>query len=352
MGGEKRDSGAYDGIAVLPFKQGAGSFFVKCIRHFLPVIYNPIHSKMMAGQIQNIFSKNGTCPDVIHYHDLAFAPVAVRLKKTLGCKLIFDSHEFFFSYAFNGGLNKKTCLSASRALLQWKNAIKSADFTIGCTKTMDNLISIIRQDDNHGIIYNSSMFAAKTQKRSIAGKEKIVLLHEGAMPFNRGLKLMLEMFRDEYIREHFKLRIVGTVKGAEKEYFDQKCRDYNITEENIYFTGWVDYLEVPNALQGDIGILFFEKSFNAFYSMPNKLFNYHNAGLPVLATHCADLSDTIRDLKTGVIIERNVEAVKDGLKELVAHYEVYQTNVLFHQQEFNWQSDEKQLFEIYEGVLR
>ncbi len=306
---------------------------------------------MECKRVCSVLKKENIHPDIIHFHDLAFAPVAINLKKNLGCKLIFDSHEFFFSYPFNMGLSKKTCRKAEKALLQWKKAIKGADFTISCTRTMDNLISMIRQDDNHGIVYNSSMFCPETRKRSLEVGKKIVLLHEGSMPFNRGLRLMLEMFCDEYIRSRFQLKIVGTVKGAEKKYFEEKCREYGLTEANIYFTGWVDYLEVPKALKGDIGILFFEKTFNTFYGMPNKLYNYHVAGVPVIATHCADLSDTIEQLGTGVVVERTVSAVKEGLKELAEHYEEYQGRVLEHQSVFHWSADEVHLLDIYERVL-
>ena len=163
---------------------------------------------------------------------------------------------------------------------------------------------------------------------------------------------MLEMFRDEYIRSHFQLRVVGTVSGAEKKYFEKKCCEYNITEENIYFTGWVDYPNIPEMLKGDIGILFFEKVFNAFYSMPNKLYNYHVAGIPVLATHCADLSVTIEKLRTGIVVERTVSAVREGLVKLIDHYEEYQQRVLDYQRMFHWSVDEDRLFGIYEKLLK
>ncbi len=351
MGGKFVDQGEYENVKCIAYKKLCNNFIIKCIRKFLPFFYYPFATRIEVNRIKNILSYNKIKPDVIHFHDLGFTSIALKLKKKLNCKLIFDSHEFFFSYPFNYGLSRKSCRNSSNALLKWKKAIIGADFAIGCTNTMDNLISLIRQDENHGIIYNSSMFEMNTEKRSIKQGRKIVLLHEGSMPFNRGLKLMLEIFRDDYIRENFQLRIVGNVKGAEKQYFEDKCREYNLTEENIYFTGWLDYLDVPKALQGDIGILFFEKAFNAFYSMPNKLFNYQVVGVPVLSTHCADLSDIINKFNTGIVVERNIESVKQGLKKLCEHYEYYQNNVLENQKKFHWSTDEKQLFEIYRKVL-
>lgn len=351
MGGEKRGQGEYESVRCLAFKGECRNFFIRCIRRFLPFIYNTIYVCIETKRIISVLNKNNIRPDLIHFHDLGFVLSALKLKKKFGCKLVFDSHEFFFVYPLYNGLKLKNCFFASRTLLRWKSALKNTDYVISCTRTMDNLVSLIRKDDEHGIIYNSSMFTPETEKRFVSKNRKLVLLHEGTMSFDRGLKLMIEMFQDEYIREHFQLRIVGTVKGEEKEYYERKCHEYGLTEDNIYFTGWVDYLDVPKALKGDIGILFFEKAFNAFYSMPNKLFNYHISGIPVLATHCADLCDTIEQLGTGVIVERNVESVKNGLVKLVAHYDEYQSHVLEHQKEFYWSSDEERLFSIYERVL-
>lgn len=354
IAGEKREAGIYNGVKVLPFKvenSNKISFFERCIRHFFPSIYAFFLGKIFVSRTFKVILHNNIQPDVIHYHDIQFAPAAKALKRKFGCKLIFDSHEFFFSYPFNRGITRKSCRNASRMLLNWKDAMKNSDFTIDCTKTMDNFVSIIRNDDFHGIVQNTSMFAMNTVQRSITGKEKIVLVHEGSLRFDRGLRLMIELFRDEYVQKHFQLRIVGSLKGGEKTYFSQKCHEYNITDEHIYFTGWVDYMAVPNALsKGDIGVIFFEKTFNTFYGMPNKLYNYHIVGIPVLSVHCADLSDTILQCGTGVVVERNVESIKLGLVKLAEHYSEYQKNVLTYQQRFHWSSDEKQLLEIYKNI--
>ena len=348
----KIEQGIHDNICCLAYKSEKTSFILSFLKRHRPTLYKRLYNRYLTGQVLKVLNKNNIHPDIIHFHDLRFMYVAIALKEKLGCKLIFDSHEFYFAYSFNVGFTEKSCFNAGYILSDWSKAIKASDYVIGCTKTMDNLISIIRQDDNHGIVYNTAMFEADSRERSININNKIILLHEGSLEFSRGLKLMIDIFRDEYIREHFQLRIVGTINGEEKKYFEQKCQEYNITEDNIYFTGWVDYLDVPKEMKGDIGILFFEKKLNAFYSMPNKFYNYLAKGLPVIATHCADFCDMIEKKQTGVVVERNVESVKDGLIKLVDNYDYYQRNVLKSQDEYLWSNDEKTLFAIYEQVLK
>lgn len=347
MGNKKLPIGVYDNIHCLAYKKIKHNFFWKCMNKALPII----KSYLEYTKINNILVKNGIKPVIIHYHEIELTDVVIKLKKIFKCKTIFDCHEFYFSYPFNSGLTRKTLRHSSKMLLKMKKTFLSVDYVISVTKTLDNIISIIRKDNNHSVIYNSSIFPMNSEKRELISDKKIVLLHEGSMPFTRGLKLMLEIFKNEYIKENFQLRIVGTLSGKEKEYYEKKIKEYNLTEDNIYYTGWVDYLSLPDQLKGDIGILFFEKSFNTFYSMPNKLFNYSVTGIPLLATHCADLTETIDNLKCGITVERNVNSVVNGLKELVNNYSFYQTNVLKIQEQFHWTTEESKLISLYEKVL-
>jgi glycosyltransferase involved in cell wall biosynthesis len=119
----------------------------------------------------------------------------------------------------------------------------------------------------------------------------------------------------------------------------------------IEITGWIDYEKVHEYLTGDIGIIFFEKAFNAYYSMPNKLFNYINAGLPILSVQCAESSELITTNKIGVIVERDINSIREGLHELITNYDYYQQNVRNAQKLFSWKNEEIKLLSLYKNLL-
>lgn len=347
IGKEVRASGVYNKVHILPYPLiKIKNIFARIFRKFFPYIYENI----LFNRIIELCKINGICPSIIHYHDLDFSHIAIKIKDYFNAKLIFDCHEFYFSYHFDNGLNWLSLRRASKSIMYLKKTVRNSDAVISVTKNLDNIVSIMMKNDNHIIIYNSSMQPPVTTKRKIEGK--IVLVHEGSMKFNRGLELMLNLFTDNFFREQIKLKIIGDISGVEKDYFEKLKKEYLINDSMIETTGWVSYEKLYQHLTGNIGIIFFEKKFNAYYSMPNKLFNYINAALPILSVHCAELSDFIIYNKIGCIVERNLESIKQGLNELIVNYDYYLENIISIQQSYSWKNEEKKLLELYGGLLK
>jgi glycosyltransferase involved in cell wall biosynthesis len=85
--------------------------------------------------------------------------------------------------------------------------------------------------------------------------------------------------------------------------------------------------------------------------LPNKLFNYINASMPILATHCAESSDFIEYNQIGCIVERNIDSVKTGLKEIFSNYSFYQKNVQNIQKSVSWEAEKSKLLGLYQNLL-
>jgi glycosyltransferase involved in cell wall biosynthesis len=350
MGGGLVSQGVYDNVTIIPFPRiDTKNIFFRAFRKFFPKVYKIISKVIIFKKLLITCKKYVIQPQIVHFHDLDFFDTAIKIKEYFNARLVFDCHEFYFSYHFNNGLNRINLQRASKSLLLLKNAVQNSDAVISVTRNLDNIISLMAKNDNHIIIYNSSIQPPVTEKREI--KDKIVLVHEGSMKFNRGLELMLAIFTDDFFREKTQLKIIGGISGDEKKYFDEKKQEYNIDDSMIDDTGWVPYEKLHQHLTGNIGIIFFEKKFNAYYSMPNKLFNYINAALPILTVHCAELSDFIFYNKIGCVVERNVNAIKEGLHELISNYDYYSENIINIQQSYTWKNDEKRLLELYEHTL-
>lgn len=344
--------GVYNNITLFPFSLIYKSIFIKVIRKFFPFIfYNFLVPLVIVRKFILLCKSNNIKPSVIHYHELSFSPIANLLKKHFKCKLIFDCHEFYFSYYFEKAFNYKNLKKSARTLLQLKDAVHNADAIISVTKNLDNIISLMSKTQKHIIVYNCSNFPIQ-EKQAKNNFDKLVLVHEGSLKFNRGLSLMLELFTDDYLREHIVLKIIGNLPEKELTYFREKKVTCSITDSMLEITGWVDYEKVHEHLIGDIGIIFFEKTFNAYFSMPNKLFNYINVGLPILSVQCAEVSDFILEHKIGVIVERNIDSIKKGLHELMANYNYYQQNIKIAQKSFAWENEKTKLLSLYEELLK
>jgi glycosyltransferase involved in cell wall biosynthesis len=350
MGGDTVAPGMHNNITIMPFPNSISrNIIMRIIRKIFVPVYNLLYYNACFIKIANICKTANIKPDVIHFHDLDFYSIAKKLKKYFRCKLVFDCHEFYFSYCFQNKLSYTTLKKAAKSVMLLKQAVRSSDYVISVTKNLDNIISLIMKSDNHAIIYNSSLFPVKDALELM--ENRICLVHEGAMSFNRGLRLMLELFTDGYFRNNVKLKIVGSLEGAEKTFFYNFCEEHGIDDSMVEVTGWIPYEKLPGYLSGNIGIIFFEKTFNTYYGMPNKLFNYINASMPILSTHCAELSDFIEYNKIGCIVERNIDSIKMGLKELVSNYSFYQKNIKNIQNLVSWEAEKNKLISLYQKLL-
>jgi glycosyltransferase involved in cell wall biosynthesis len=349
MGQDMLTPGLYNNIMVLPFPIGKIDYlFMRIVRKMFHIMYKKIYDYIYYHKLIVTCKKNNITPLIIHYHDLNLFIIAKKLKKHFNCKLIFDCHEYYFSYPIDRELNYLNLLKSAQCLMSIKKAISNSDAVISTAINCDNMISLMK-NNNHIVIYNTSVLPVRSGKN--IGKDKIVLVHEGSMKFNRGLRLMLDIFNDTYFREHIKLKIVGDIYGDERKYFEQKKQEYQIDDSMIEVTGWIKYEELSKYLIGNIGIMFFEKSFTTYYSMPNKLFNYISSGLPILCVHGAESSDFIFQNKIGCIVERDSDSIKIGINTIIENYDFYLNNILNAQGSFSWRNDEKKLLELYGNLI-
>ncbi|MFZ2635887.1 MAG: glycosyltransferase [Rectinemataceae bacterium] len=288
-------------------------------------------------------------PDVIHVHEPEILGAAAHLKAKYNCKIIFDCHEYHYAYFQREDISSFSTLQETAGkMVNLRRLLTPADAVISVTKTMEAVNWFIFPWLLHETIYNSTLIDKKAKKER---SDPIVLVHEGAMSFSRGLKLMIELFDDAWFQNNVRLRIVGELTGKELEYFDASKRKNPIIEKCIEITGWIKYENLSEAILGDIGIIFFEKMPNNYLGMPNKLFNYIGAGIPVLSVPLLEVGRMIESFNCGVVAERNVPALKKGILEIIENYDRYSAGVEKAKEPMSWKADEKKLYALYDALL-
>lgn len=144
----------------------------------------------------------------------------------------------------------------------------------------------------------------------------LVLCHEGSLGFDRGLKGMV--LAVAHFRGRVQLQIVGDVFGISRGWLDAEVGRRGL-EGTVTRTGWLPYAEVGDALRGGhAGIILFRESSNNAFATPNKLFNYMNAGLPLLSVGLPELRRIIGDAQCGALVaDQSVDAIVRGIEALL-----------------------------------
>lgn len=172
-----------------------------------------------------------------------------------------------------------------------------------------------------------------------------LLIYQGAVNISRGIdKMILAMEKIE----NAQLWIIGN--GLKKEEYQKLALEKGL-DSKVIFIGAVppDQLKLitPKAdlgfsLEEDLGISY-------RYALPNKIFDYMHAGVPVLGTDLPDIKRTIDNYKIGrTVSDHTPEHIAEIANEMLAEgKEIYSENLKKATLVFNWSNEEKKLEKIF-----
>ena len=178
--------------------------------------------------------------------------------------------------------------------------------------------------------------------------EKIVM-YQGAINMSRGIDKMIEAFL--YI-DNCQFWIAGD--GPKKTEYEQMVKDLNLTNR-IHFLGNIP----PKTLKtitplADVGMSMEEALGLSYrYALPNKLFDFIQAGVPILATNLPEIKKMIEEYKVGKVIDNHEpKHLAKKLQEILNEGKnCYQENLANAANELCWENEEHKLKEIF-GQLK
>ncbi len=280
--------------------------------------------------------------DVYHAHEPQTAFIGLKIQSQTKAKLIYDAHEpWIFSRSAKEWILKILCLS------KLKNIITANQITQQ---------TLLKENPklNTEVIYNCSpSFFIQYRKEN----KDIIICHEGALWFNRGLKLIVEaliILKTTY--PNFKFRIIGDVFGKEREYLKSKIKENNL-QENIEITGWLSYNDVPKAIADcSIGVISnTNEKRNTLAGPPNKLFNYITMGLVIVSVDLLATTQIIKETNCGIILEKRdaqllAEKLRDLLGDNTKRKDLQEKSSEASNKKYNWELEADKLFQFYRSL--
>ena len=284
-------------------------------------------------------------PSLVNIHTLEFLPM-VLIAKIFKIKTIYDPHELE---------TEKNNIKGLRKLFnKWLEHlfIKKVDHIFVVSENIADWYKKTYNIQRPTVVFNSQP-AQHIKKRkyfknfyNLRGNQIIIITH-GILAAERGIKLLLEAFKK---RTNDKVVIVFMGNGDLKEEIQLASKSY----KNIFFHKMVRYDKVLNYVaSADIGIhLPINKCLSYDFSMPNKIFDYVMAGLPIIAFNTKDLSKFIKKNQIGSIIMSNtVEAINQEIDNFLSmDLNSLKKNVKKVALKYSWQQQEKKMKKIYQNL--
>lgn len=262
------------------------------------------------------------------------------VSKLQGKKLVFDSHELFSEVPelVNKPKTKQFWLCLEQFLIpKLKNC-----YTV-CNSIANHFKTHYKTDFK--VIKNIPVEKNAIKKALPFISDKKIILYQGAVNIGRGLELMLQTM--QYLDE-FVFVIVGDGDIFSK--LKQQVIDENL-QEKVMFLGRLSPKELhsitPNAsvgisLEEDLGL-------NYRYALPNKIFDYIQAEVPVLVSNLPEMKQIVLDYKVGeIVLDRSPKAIALQLKNM--DKEKYTKLLKKARKELVWKAEETKLITIFKNL--
>lgn len=261
-------------------------------------------------------------PSIVIVRDLPLALACRYWARRVGAPLIFDMAEdypaMFSAYhpweTIRERLVNLILRNERLARTVERISIRTADHLLVVTEEQrDRLVRSGVSEDKITIVRNTPVTFSCTANHNGSRAPKVIYV--GEVHHMRGLDCAIRAI-GRLVRNarNIYFRILGTGK-TEAALRKLAARE---APQNISFQGWVDHSQLPAELaSSDIGLIPHQCNKFTSTTVPNKLFDYMAAGLPVVASATTPLARLIEETKCGLVFPSGDDgALAEALESL------------------------------------
>jgi len=270
---------------------------------------------------------------------------ARKFKKN--CRLVYDSHEYY--------CGTPELVSRPKVQSFWRKIEKRCLPKVDAMYTVNESIADLYREE-YGMDVkvvrnitdgNLPPFDMTRKHVGLPLDKKVVIMQGAGINIDRGGEEMIEAIQ---LVDDAVLAIVGdgdVVPDLKKKVSEEGW------QENVLFFGKRPYAELMNfTALSDVGIsLDKDSNINYRFSLPNKIFDYIHAGIPLFVSDLKEVASIVRKYEVGVVCtSHNIEDIAKELNALLndnSAQQEYRDNTAKAAAELNWQKETEVLKEIY-----
>ncbi|MFC4075462.1 glycosyltransferase [Salinithrix halophila] len=291
--------------------------------------------------------------DVVHCHDLSTLSIGVYLKRKKGCTLVYDSHELFNERNGKGRWQRAMGYRAESLWIdhvdqlvtvnelmeqEFKNRYSGVETTV-VRSIPDPLEGLPDEEEK---TYFHRYFGLEPESK--------VVLFQGTFVKNSGLEELIQAFT----RLPARMKLVLLGDGERKEVLESLIREKKL-EGRIFFHPPLlprDMLKI--SAHADLGTALHQSNcLNHSLSTPNRIFEYIQAGLPVIASEQPGKSIIVGTYKTGRLVDPlSVPEIAQAIEEILSEPFPYFIGTLKARKRMTWEQEQKRLVELYGAISR
>lgn len=286
--------------------------------------------------------------DIVHCNDLNALPVGYILKSILRCKkVVYDAHEL------ESEQDGQSCFVRTASKFLERILIKKADAIMTVSDGIAEWYKKQYKIKKPAIVMNVPVWRENMKKQnmfveeneSLAGKK--IFLYQGGLTSGRGIEYMLEAFSK---RKDNKAVLMFMGYGE----LEERIKKAAETSDNIYYHKAVLPQDLwKYTVSADYGLVCTENiCLSYYYSLPNKLFEYAMAGIPMILSNLHEFVFLNDRYDFGVVLdELSVDEINKKFDYLLkmdnSTYDNFSRNARRMAKNLSWEYQEKILLKIY-----
>lgn len=301
------------------------------------------------GAAKVLHTALGTGAELFHFHDPELIPFGLLLRG-MGKRVIYDVHESLpkavMSKPYLHPAVRRSIATAAggaeRAMGRFASAIVTATPAIARDFPAEKTLAV----QNFPILDELvAPPASPYQSRSP------VAVYTGGVSAIRGAREMVLAMGQT--TSEARLSLVGTVKGADLQADLPRLDGW----ERVDAHGQQPRERLPDLLgAGRVGLVLFHPEPNHVEAMPNKMFEYMSAGLPIIASDFPLWRGILEEVGAGLVVDpMDPAAIARAIDWMMEHPEeaeaMGQRGRAAVDTRFNWEAESQKLIALYGRLL-
>jgi len=296
--------------------------------------------------LQGVAIVQRTSPAVVHANDYNTMWVGIAAKLLRGSRLVYDAHELW----------------PDQGLPEWRPRLlacewlfmRLADATItvspGCAEVMAERYRVpppvVVRNVPERIVQSPS------RPEGLRAGRKPLAVYVGGLDPERGIEQTILALA---LVPELRLRLMGYGSAEYRSQLDN-CATAAGVADRVEYRPPVEPTAVAETIAGaDVGLVLIQPKFLSYrMSLPNKLFEYVAAGLPILASDLPVIAAIVHEEGIGEVVPpADVEAIARAMRRLtdVNRNDQLRKQVQAFAQRVNWQTERQTLEQVYTRLL-
>lgn len=294
--------------------------------------------------------------DVIQVHDLPALEAGVELATKRNAPLVYDAHELYPEQRSFSAMQRRICSEAEARLIKHAHLVFAVNESIGremAQRYAIDMPKVLLNAIDPPATFDASRNYDLLREKIGLGKERRILLFQGGFAPNRNLGNLVTAFA-KVTTPDVDLVMIGF--GSFGDTLRVIARKHGVLDRRVFFLPAVPQSELlQHSASADMGIIPYPHvDLNSYYCTPNKLFEFIQAGLPILANQSPELERFVQTNGFGLTTPmKNARQIAEAIDQAFAaeRFADWRAALSLGRQRFTWQAQEKSFLDAMEDLL-